>query len=171
MRTMSQMRSILFSIAATAAMLSACAQPSTPEISAGNDAAQADIPPPPPPTPAQRTTTATSAAPGERTAPVVPGRPGRVFIFAGFAADCAPLPPPELSVSRQPTQGDVSFKPGQKTTIVASASNSCKGTKAEGTGVYYTARAGSAGSDEFTVTARMPTGETMTRTFRVSIAQ
>jgi hypothetical protein len=106
-----------------------------------------------------------------RSAPVVPGRPGRVFIFAGVGDSCEQLTAPEITLLQTPQKGDVSFKPGQMTTIAASASGKCIGTKATGTGVYYTARAGMSGSDTFAVSARMATGETMTRTFSVSIAE
>ncbi|MCB1485730.1 MAG: hypothetical protein KDJ17_12640 [Hyphomicrobiaceae bacterium] len=106
-----------------------------------------------------------------RTAPVVPGRPGRVFIFAGVDQNCAELPAPQVSVTNPPLKGDVSFRPGQATTIAASAQGTCIGTKAKGTGVYYTARAGSTGSDTFSVTARLASGELMTRQFQVQIAQ
>lgn len=105
-----------------------------------------------------------------RTAPMVPGRPGRVFIFAGVGQSCEPLSPPEVSVSAAPRQGTISFKPGQETTIAASAKGTCAGAKATGTGVYYTAREDAAGTDTFTLTARLASGETMTRTFAVAIA-
>ncbi|MEZ5900725.1 MAG: hypothetical protein AB7S74_03090 [Hyphomicrobium sp.] len=106
-----------------------------------------------------------------RTAPVVPGRPGRVFIFAGVDQNCAELPAPQVSVTNPPLKGDVTFRTGQATTIAASAQGTCIGTKAKGTGVYYTARAGSTGTDTFSVTARLASGELMTRQFQVEIAQ
>ena len=112
-----------------------------------------------------------TGAPGVRTEPVVPGRPGRVFIFAGVDTACAPLPAPELSVSKAPAKGDVSFKPGQDTSIAASAGGTCLGAKAKGTGVYYTARPGTSGPDAFTITAKLASGETMTRDFAVNISQ
>ncbi len=115
--------------------------------------------------------TAPAADPAIRTAPVVPGRAGRVFIFAGVDKNCTPLPEPQVSVIDPPQKGDISFRPGQATTIAASAQGSCLGVKATGTGVYYTARAGASGSDAFSVTARLASGETMTRQFQVKIAQ
>lgn len=114
----------------------------------------------------------TSTVPeGVRTAPVVPGRPGRVFIFAGVDKSCSPLPEPKVEVSKAAAKGDISFKPGQQTTITASAQGTCIGTKATGTGVYYTARAGNSGADTFSVTARLTSGETMTRDFMVNISE
>lgn len=155
-------------------MLSACSSQHSatidpqPNPQAGRPAAETVVPAP---RPATRPATPQETTPaGTRTAPVVPGRPGRVFIFAGLATDCKPLPPPALTITAPPRQGDVSFRPGQTTTIATSSSGTCKGVKATGTGVYYTARHGSAGQDSFTVSARMPTGETMTRQFTVDIA-
>lgn len=114
----------------------------------------------------------TSTVPaGTRSAPVVPGRPGRVFIFAGVDKACAPLPEPQVQVNKAPAKGDISFKPGQATTIAASAQGTCIGTKATGTGVYYTAHAGSTGPDSFSVTAKLASGETMTRDFTVNISE
>ena len=114
---------------------------------------------------------AASPAPGTRSAPVVPGRPGRVFIFAAVDAKCAPIPAPEVAVTKPPIKGDVSFKPGQDTEIATSAQGTCIGSKTKGTGVYYTARAGTSGLDAFTVTAKLASGETMTREFTVKIAE
>lgn len=108
---------------------------------------------------------------GVRTSPIVPGRAARVFIFAGVDANCVSLPAPELNVTRQPAKGDLSFRPGQETKLAATASGTCIGAKATGTGVYYTARTGSSGVDNFSVTARLASGETMTRDFKVEIAQ
>lgn len=105
-----------------------------------------------------------------RTAPVVPGRPGRVFVFAGVDDSCKALAEPQISISQAPQKGDISFRPGQTTSIAASKNGKCLGATASGTGVYYTARDGTSGSDIFTLTARLATGETMTRTFAVTIA-
>ncbi len=106
-----------------------------------------------------------------RSSPVVPGRPGRVFIFAGVGKNCEQLPAPEIAITAPPLKGDVTFQPGQDTTIAASALGTCIGTKAKGTGVYYTAKTGTSGTDTFSVTAKTSTGESMTRTFQVTIAQ
>lgn len=111
------------------------------------------------------------AAAGVRTEALMPGRPGRVFVFAGVDAACRPLPAPELTVARAPQKGDVTFKPGQPTTIAASAAGTCKGAAATGTGVYYTARSGASGADAFAVSARLASGETMVRDFSVKIAE
>ena len=126
--------------------------------------------------PASPQATSPAAAPatavaGGRTEPVFPGRPGRIFIFAGVDTACAALPAPDLNVSKAPAKGDVSFKSGQDTTIAASAGGTCLGAKAKGTGVYYTARPGTSGPDAFTVTAKLASGETMTRDFAVNISQ
>jgi hypothetical protein len=110
-------------------------------------------------------------APGVRNMGIVPGRPARVFIFAGVDQSCANLPEPELTVTKAPAKGDVTFRPGQSTKLAATASGTCIGTKATGTGVYYTAREGTSGTDRFSVTARLASGETMTRDFDVTIAQ
>lgn len=131
----------------------------------------ASSPVPPPDANAATVAAPATAAPGVRTEPVVAGRPGRVFIFAGVDNACAPLPAPELSVSKAPLKGEVSFKTGQDTSIAASAGGTCLGAKAKGTGVYYTARPGTSGPDAFAVTAKLASGETMTRDFGVNISQ
>lgn len=117
------------------------------------------------------TPVAGSPAPGVRTSAIVPGRAARVFIFAGVDQNCASLPEPQLTVAKPPAKGDVSFRPGQATKLAATASGTCIGAKATGTGVYYTARDGTSGSDTFTVTARLASGETMTRDFDIKIAE
>lgn len=104
-----------------------------------------------------------------RQAPVVAGRPARVFIFAGLGNKCEQLPAPQISVTAAPTKGDVSFVPGQDTTIETSVKGTCVGKSAKGTGVYYTARAGQTGTDTFAVTAKLGAGESATRTFQVTI--
>lgn len=108
---------------------------------------------------------------GARTTPVVPGRPGRVFVFAGVDEACRSLPAPELKITRAPAKGEVTFKPGQPTTIALSAGGTCKDVAVTGTGVYYTARAGTSGDDAFAVSARLAGGETMMRDFEVKIAE
>jgi hypothetical protein len=156
-----------------AAMLAACSA-AGPQTSAATVAETQSAPAvSPPAAPASASTPAAKATTdaATRTAPVVPGRPGRVFIFAGVDEACTPIAPPALSITRPPAQGDISFKDGQQTVIAATARGTCTGTKATGTGVYYTARAGAQGSDFFSISARMPTGETLERAFSVSIAQ
>ncbi len=154
---------------ASALALAACSAASPPPASTATTAA-ADQTPSSTTAPNQASTAVAAADAATRTAPVVPGRPGRVFIFAGVDDACKPLPPPALNISRAPAKGDVSFKDGQETVIAASARGTCTGTKAKGTGVYYTARDGMSGPDNFAITARMPTGETLDRAFSVTIA-
>lgn len=103
--------------------------------------------------------------------PVVAGRPARVFVFAGWDAACAATAAPQVSVTTAPTQGDVSFRPGQSTSIAASAGGTCAGRTVTGTGVYYTARAGAAGTDRFAVEAKLASDETNRRVFEVTIAE
>jgi hypothetical protein len=106
-----------------------------------------------------------------RTTPVVPGRPARVFVMAGFGKNCEPLAGPAITVDQKPSKGDVTFVPGQETTIQYAASGTCQGQRATGTGIYYTARAGATGIDRFSVTAKLASGETATRAFEVTIAE
>lgn len=108
---------------------------------------------------------------GVRAQAFVPGRPGRVFIFAGVDVACRPLPAPDVTVTRAPAKGDVSLRPGQETTLAASVGGTCIGAKTNGTGVYYTPRIGTSGGDSFTVSGRLVSGETMTREFAIEIAQ
>jgi hypothetical protein len=107
----------------------------------------------------------------ERGTSVVADRPARVFVMASFGADCAPAGRPELTIDQAPAKGAVTFKEGQTTTIQYSLSGKCIGARVEGTGIYYTARVGETGSDAFIVSARLPSGEIATRTFRVTIAE
>lgn len=106
-----------------------------------------------------------------RSTPVVPGRPARVFIFAGFGKNCEPVAAPQITITAPPLKGDVSFVPGQETTIQYSAQGTCIGQRTQGTGIYYTARAGQEGVDRFTISAKLASGETATRTFEVRIAE
>jgi hypothetical protein len=106
-----------------------------------------------------------------RKTPVVPGRPARVFIFAGVGDNCEALAPPEITITSPAGKGDVSFRPGQETTIKTSTQGTCIGSTAKGTGVYYTARAGQSGIDRFTVAAKLASGETAARSFEVRIAE
>ena len=120
-----------------------------------------------PPAPTAEAPTSDAAV---RSTPVVPGRRARVFVFAGFGKKCEPVPAPQITVTAPPAKGDVTFVPGQETTIQYSAQGTCIGQKTQGTGVYYTARAGQQGTDRFSVAAKLGTGETATRTFEVRIA-
>jgi len=153
-----------------AGLLASCSA-TTPPAADTQSAEQAGQPSGPPQQATNAAANETSEPAGVRTSPVVPGRPGRVFIFAGVDNACAPLPAPQITIARPPAKGDISFRQGQETTIAASAAGTCQGAKATGTGVYYTARAGTAGPDNFQLVAKLATGETMTRDFTVSIAQ
>ena len=106
-----------------------------------------------------------------RKTPVTPGRPARVFIFAGFGDHCERVPAPQITVTQAPAKGDLSFVSDQETTIQYSAQGTCIGQTAKGTGIYYTARAGQEGVDRFSVSAKLATGETATRNFEVRIAE
>ena len=116
-------------------------------------------------------TPAPTADAAVRSTPVVPGRPARVFIFAGFGERCEPVAAPQITITAPPAKGDVSFVPGQETTIQYSAQGTCIGQKTLGTGIYYTARAAQQGTDRFSISAKLGTGETATRTFEVRIAE
>jgi hypothetical protein len=106
-----------------------------------------------------------------RSMPVVPGRSARVFIFAGIGEKCEPVAAPLITITDPPAKGDVSLVTGQETTIQYSAQGTCVGRKAIGTGIYYTARAGQEGKDRFSISAKLPSNETATRTFEVTIAE
>jgi len=106
-----------------------------------------------------------------RSMPVIPGRPARVFIFAGLNERCEPIAAPQITITEPPAKGDVSFVAGQETTIQYSAKGTCTGRKATGTGIYYTARAGQEGIDRFSIIAKLASGDTATRTFEVTIAE
>jgi hypothetical protein len=116
-----------------------------------------------------------AAAPTEdaatRSSPVIVGRPARVFIMAGFGKGCEPVAAPEITITAPPEKGDVSFIPGQETTIQYSAAGTCVGQKTTGTGIYYTARAGTSGTDKFAVSAKLASGEVATRAFEVRITE
>lgn len=123
--------------------------------------------------PAQTALATGSAPPAVATAatratPVIPGRRSRVFLFAALGPQCEPLAAPEIEITQPPAKGDVSLVPGQQTTIATSLTGACNGRPATGTGVYYTAREGTSGADQFTVTARSA-GQSMARSFEVRI--
>ncbi len=130
------------------------------------DAATAEAPPADPSAAGARTADAAT-----RGAPVVAGRPARVFIFAGFDDNCQPLSISHITVTRAPAKGEISFKPGQETTIKTSEKGTCIGQTATGTGVYYTARAGMTGTDRFSVVAKLAGGEKAARSFEVQIVE
>jgi hypothetical protein len=105
----------------------------------------------------------------ERGTRAVPERPARVFVMASFASDCAPAAAPQITIDRPPAKGTVSFRAGQMTTVQYSLTGKCVGARVPGTGIYYTARVGESGRDTFSITARLPTGETASRTFTIEI--
>jgi hypothetical protein len=94
-----------------------------------------------------------------------------VFVLAGFGKWCEPVAAPQITISAPPAKGEVSFVPGQETTIQYSAQGTCIGQKTQGTGIYYTARAGQQGTDRFSISAKLASGETASRTFEVRIAE
>jgi hypothetical protein len=137
----------LFGLLAAVLLLAACSSPGS----------QTDV-------------AATQALPddGVRRDPVVAGRRARVFVMAGFGENCESLPAPEISVTRQPAKGTVTFEPGQSTTIKTSATGTCIGKDVQGTGIYYTARPGEQGADNFAIEASLG-GSTTQRSFTVDI--
>jgi hypothetical protein len=84
--------------------------------------------------------------------------------------DCSAAPP-TITISQQPAKGEVSLKPNEMTYIQHSSSGQCVGKSLPGTGIYYTARKGQGGNDQFTVTATSRSGQVATRTFNVTIAE
>lgn len=113
-----------------------------------------------------------SAQEVERGQKVVPERPARVFVMAGFDAACKSLAPVEITVTSPPKQGQVSLREGQETTVQYSLSGKCVGSKVTGTGIYYTAALGASGQDTFSISARVGRGgEPATRTFTVRVAE
>ena len=121
--------------------------------------------------PAPGDTSAPTIDAATRSSAVVVGRPARVFVMAGVGKNCEPVAAPQITITTPPAKGDVSMKPGQETAITASAQGTCVGQKATGTGIYYTARAGTEGTDRFSVSAKLASGEVSTRTFEVRIEQ
>ena len=88
-----------------------------------------------------------------------------------FREELEALAAPQITITEPPAKGDVTFVPGQATTIQYSPQGTCIGQKTQGTGIYYTARAGKEGADRFSIAAKLTTGETATRTFEVRIAE
>jgi hypothetical protein len=101
---------------------------------------------------------------------VSPGGTTRVFVMAGFDAQCQSLPPAAIAVDVVPKKGSVSFRQGQSIVVQTSASGTCIGSRVTGTGIYYTAAADGSGGDSFSITARLASGETATRTFNLHIS-
>lgn len=106
-----------------------------------------------------------------RGTPVRTNRAARLYAWAGFKEkDCSPVTP-AFAISKPPAKGSVSLKRNQPTMIQFSSSGKCVGQKVLGTGVYYTAAKDQQGADQFSVTATMPSGQTVTRTFQVRIVE
>jgi hypothetical protein len=116
-------------------------------------------------------TLATAQDNATRSTKVVPERPARVFVMAGFGDDCKPTPAPQIAIDKPPGKGSVSLRENQVTTIQYSASGKCIGARIPGTGIYYTAAKGARGSDTFAISARLASGEVATRSFTVEIAE
>lgn len=98
-----------------------------------------------------------------------PGAPTRVFVMAAFDAACKSLPAPQIEITVAPAKGSVSFREKQDTTVQFSQAGTCNNARVQGTGIYYTAQPGTSGADTFSISARLSTGETATRTFRLFI--
>ena len=106
----------------------------------------------------------------ERGTKVVPERPARMFVMAGFDTACKSIAPVRITITAQPSQGQVTLREQQQTTVQYSVSGACIGARVVGTGIYYTARPDAAGTDTFAIAAQLGTGEPVTRTFQVRIA-
>jgi hypothetical protein len=106
----------------------------------------------------------------ERGTKVIPERPARVFVMAGFDTACKSISPVRITITAAPSQGLVTLHDGQQTTVQYSVSGACIGAKVVGTGIYYTARPGADGTDTFAIAAQIGGGEPVTRTFNVRIA-
>jgi hypothetical protein len=106
----------------------------------------------------------------ERGTKAVPERPARVYVMSAFDEACRPVAGMTLTVSTPPAQGEVTFRDNLPTTVMSSASGRCIGMRVVGTGVYYTARKGASGADQFAVTVRLADGTSSERRFRVMIA-
>ena len=101
--------------------------------------------------------------------PVTSARPTEMYVWAGFAEkDCSPVPA-QISISQPAAKGAVTLRANQATLVQHSASGKCIGRQIPGTGIYYTAKAGQFGADSFTVTAAVPNGQIVTRTFHVTV--
>lgn len=101
---------------------------------------------------------------------VSPGASTRVYVMAAFDDACKAIGAPSIDVVKPPRKGSVSFREGQATTIQSSLTGKCIGQRILGTGVYYTARADTAGEDVFTIAAKLATGEVTTRSFEMFIS-
>ncbi len=101
---------------------------------------------------------------------VSPGGTTRVYVMAGFDGQCKPTPPATIIIDAAPVKGTVSLREGQAIVVQQSVSGSCVGSRVTGTGIYYTAKPDGQGADSFSITARLASGETATRTFHLNIS-
>ncbi len=101
---------------------------------------------------------------------VSPGGTTRVFVMAGFDGQCRSTPSAQITIDVPPAKGSVALREGQGTTVQYSLSGSCIGAKVQGVGIYYSARPNTEGADTFSITARLASGETASRTFHLNIA-
>jgi hypothetical protein len=102
---------------------------------------------------------------------VSPGGTTRVFVMAGFDSQCRSTPSAQITVDVPPAKGSVSMREGQGTTVQYSLSGSCIGAKVQGVGIYYSARPNTEGADTFSISARLASGETASRTFHLNISE
>jgi len=92
-----------------------------------------------------------------------------MYIWAGFDPDTCTAITPTLTVSQSPAKGAVTFRPNQMTKIMQSTSGKCIGQTVYGTGIYYTARKGTRGQDQFAVTAATSDDPPVTHSFSLTI--
>lgn len=114
-------------------------------------------------------TSAAVAQEPQKASRVAPGGTTRVYVMAAFDKDCRGLPAPAITIVTPPAKGQVSFREGQSITVQQSLSGGCVGQRVPGTGIYYTANAATFGRDSFSITAKLSTGETATRSFQLNI--
>lgn len=119
--------------------------------------------------PFEHATRAQEAAKGATR--VLPGGTTRVYVMAAFDKNCSALPAPSIAITTPPGKGRVTFREGQSITVQQSSAGTCVGQKVAGTGIYYTANDQASGPDTFSITARLSTGETASRTFNLNIQE
>lgn len=103
--------------------------------------------------------------------PVVAARQTRMYVWAGFMEKDCSAATPTITISQKPAKGEISLKANEPTFIQHSTSGKCLGKSLPGTGIYYTARKGQEGADQFTLTATSATGQVATRSFKVNIIE
>lgn len=93
-----------------------------------------------------------------------------MYIWAGFnPGDCTAITP-TIAVAQPPNKGTVTFRPNQMTKIMQSTSGKCIGKTVYGTGIYYTARKGETGQDQFSITATTSGDPPVMRRFSLTIS-